>query len=1367
MATRILSQFECLLEEITDTLQQGSLPPPSLNDLNSFSAEDAKQLQAFNDHISTDLGEGNLEEQTVHAVIERNARLHPDAPALDGWDGKLTYLELNMLSSRLASYLKSKNVGPETLVPVVFKKSVWFNVAVLAVWKAGAAYVPIDPTQPLERLSQMIATISTRAIVALSAPDQHDFTEQLTHLQTIPVTQAAILSLHATSPPTPPPPTNPNSAAYVIFTSGSTGRPKGVVVEFGALYASAKAQVPAMHLTPECRVLPFCSYIWDVHVLENFISLFAGACICVASDQERTDDLAGAIRRFSATWMTGTPTTYDHIDPAEIPSLKILAVGGEAMPPRMIARLSSQLLLINAYGPTEAAITSNLNQTVTVGTSPKNIGFPVGSKSWIVDPGNHNRILPVGSVGELALSGPCLARGYIDRDEETTKAFIDHPDWAARFPSQKVDRIYLTGDLARFNDDGSVEFFGRKDAQVKVNGIRIELGEIEHHVASLASRECAVEAVPRGGSKVLVGFVRWDEATDGLFTAFKINADEELQHRVPAYMIPSLWVPLPSLPMQQGSNKVDRRKLRGFFAGMKNAEMNRFACPTGQKKRVVNPPADQLEKRLRDLWATILDLNPEEVGRDDHFFRLQGDSVAAIRLVSEARRAGLQISTKQIFQHPVLADMAAVLVFVESELDEESLVPPFSMIKPEVLDIARDEAAAHCQVEKDQIEDLMPCSPMQMGLIASSFAERGTYVVNHVSSLPADLDLARFKSSWEQAMAVNAILRTRIIQAPSCNDDFLQVVMKDTSIPWDVIPRNEWDAYLERIIDQKHYSGSRLITFGLTTDQFVLNVHHALYDAGSLMGVFEHFAQGYRGEPLKPRAPYRNFVKYIHTLDPAESEALWRRELDGAAGTNFPVPENPNAPELEPESAQIEQRIEFGEAYSGIYTLGTMLRAAWGLVISRHTRKEDICFRETLSGKTAPVVGIDNIAGPTICTVPFRVQLTDELTVGEYLDNVNSYATRIMGHEHIGIQNISHLSPDCEAACQFRSLLVIQPDDSAQAHLGFGIEKLSSEMTQNIPLILEFVLLGDCVKLTARYDTNIIERSQVSCVLGHIENALKRLIAAEDEMKVTDVSLFGRYDEGWIAQLDNPTPPPGEDGYIAMLMRQVRETPEREAVCAHDGSFSYAQLADAVEALASHFIDAGITKGTTIALCFEKSKWVIVFMLATIRAGACYVSLDPGSPAARINLILNSCKPQYVFSAPHKVALFEGLPFRVHPVNFEYMTGFIDTVVVNRERVIVEDRASPIYMIFTSGSTGTPKGVVIPNAAVRLLPPLLNASKLTFFPARRFLASLQRRRGYHTGYPHSPVLSLYLRRRRHRNLHPPHSRRLHLHPLRR
>ncbi|KAI1264376.1 hypothetical protein F5Y18DRAFT_436783 [Xylariaceae sp. FL1019] len=611
-------------------------------------------------------------ERCVHEMIRDQVRLRPDSPAVVAYDGSYSYAELDALTSRVANTLFAKfGFRLEEKVIIQFPRSAWTIVAMLAVMKAGACFISLDENVPCDRVKTIASKANARFIMSGTTMKAK---YQDIGLQTIILDQSFVDN--KTSPEAAgwtEQVCSPSNLAYVIFTSGSTGEPKGCAIEHQAFCSYASVFGPAFQLGPDSRVLQSTSYSFDVSLKEILLSLISGSCVCVPSDYDIMNDIGEAVTRMGVNYANFTPSVVSHLNLEAARSIKTLNLGGEALTTDVIATWAPRVdVLFGGYGPSEVCPTSAVVGPLSVNSHPKNIGHPAGSRSWIVDPTNHDRLLPVGAIGELVLESHAVGRGYIGDEERTRQVFIENPRWCT-WPELRDKnlgpnikrRMYKTGDLVARCGDGSLMYFGRKDMQVKLRGQRIELGDIETHLKAHVKVEIAVEpGIPRGGGdedKMLVAFIclgsdfqvptdlsSVDVTAQAELHALLGDAEEHLAGKVARYMLPSTYLPLRTLPVTT-SGKRDRRELQRIIASLDKQQLTAWHRP-GESQAVNRPPTTEMERRVAGLWAHVLKIEIDELSLEDDFVKRGGDSLAAMRLANLAKEAGLRLTFRDIYR---------------------------------------------------------------------------------------------------------------------------------------------------------------------------------------------------------------------------------------------------------------------------------------------------------------------------------------------------------------------------------------------------------------------------------------------------------------------------------------------------------------------------------------------------------------------------------------------------------------------------------------------------------------------------------------------------------------------------------------------
>lgn len=1091
----------------------------------------------------------------MHDIISEQAAANPDKIALSSWDGQFTYAELETLSTSLGHHLCSLGVAVGTIVPLCFEKSRWTTIALLGVMKAGGAFALTDPTsQPEARLKLMVEQTGASLVVASAA--QSELARRLVPEdgEAVVVSEKFLASLSKTGAETASLPTIPTATSplYIQFTSGSTGKPKGVVISHANYTSGAIPRAEAVGYSSSSRVFEFASYAFDVSIDCMLCTLAVGGTICIPSDADRMNDLGGAIRSSDANMAHMTPSVARVLDPTVIADLDVLGLGGEAVSAADAASWSKgKTSVIIAYGPSECTVGCTVNNTFARHREERklfttgNIGKGVGAVGWVADPEDHNRLVPVGSVGELLVEGPVVGIGYLGEPEKTAEVFVEDPAWLVAghgTVAGRHGRLYKTGDLVRYDPDGSGDFVfvGRKDAQVKLRGQRVELVEIEHHLRGKlpSGVKLAAEVIkPIGGEPTLVTFVAEAQphtesdggpegypSFSGAMIAALTGIDDALGVELPRYMVPVAYLPLREMPTLP-SAKIDRKKLRAIGATMTREQI---AGSVRRNKRTESgEPSTETERVLQSAWKTLLG-DQVNISVHDSFFVLGGDSLRAMRLVPAARVMGITLTVADVFRYPVLRDMAVVAKTVSAEQggDAPDIVQPFSLLENGwPLEQARAEASEHCGVDEADVQDVYPCTPLQEALMALSAKVKDAYVAQRVLKLD-NLDSAdKLQAAFEAIASNSAILRTRIIQVPQRG--LVQVVVREPILWRSAATLTE---YLEKDREEQMDLGRPLVRYAMIREgrnaHFVLTMHHALYDGWSMPLVVDRVNQAYQGIlPRRPAAEFKHFIHYLNNkLDRVACDTYWRDQLAGATGVQFPrLP-------FEGYQTQADSLLEVDISLEGrrlptcpnaTVTLATVVRAAWALVASQYcSGNKDIVFGETLTGRNAPIVGAEEIEGPMITTVPIRICIDRDITVEEYLQSIAQQAVTQIPYEHAGLQHIRRLSDDALEACELRTGFVLHPaagdvqaDEQTPANglVPAGDSEAAQEALKfnTYALMLVCSLSADGFFVMASFDSKTVDKGTMSRVLEQLRVVVHQLCEADGKTaRVGDVQCL-------------------------------------------------------------------------------------------------------------------------------------------------------------------------------------------------------------------------------------------------------------------
>lgn len=583
---RVLAQFIHVLK----LLREHAASELRIGDLRVISPEDQIEIRRWN------ATSPQITYSSLSSLIERTATEHPSSLAVCAWDGELSYVERMKLSSLFVWQLIHHGMGPEVFVPILFRKSRWAIVAVLAIMKAGGAFLLLDLSHPLERPKQIVLSVDARMVICF--PEDEQLGSSL-GLQVVIGGEEVIQSLPPGVRPLPES-FQPCNALYATFTSGSTGNAKGIVVENWNCASGFQAQVKAGLFTRDNRMLQFASASFDSAIEQMLCPLLAGGTVCIAHENDKLQRLAAVIREFRVNIADLTPSVAKLLVPSDVPDLQILRLSGEAVGEALVIRWHDHLRLENSYGPSECSVTSLVNNSLADGDNPSNIGYTVGCLAWIVESDDTEMLAPIGSVGELVIEGPIVARGYIKPVEDARNGFMLAPSWAKHYGERdaraaddihRKRRFYRTGDLVRYEYDGSICYVGRNDSQVKLRGQRIELGEIERR--SISHPEVSEIVIlkankgPYEGKLVaLVQFVTFSspyklgdslieiagEEIPGQLQANGDSLSQYLADHLPSFMIPAHWIALKSFPLST-TGKTDRKALDEWLGNISELEV--------------------------------------------------------------------------------------------------------------------------------------------------------------------------------------------------------------------------------------------------------------------------------------------------------------------------------------------------------------------------------------------------------------------------------------------------------------------------------------------------------------------------------------------------------------------------------------------------------------------------------------------------------------------------------------------------------------------------------------------------------------------------------------------------------------------------
>ena len=1044
-------------------------PHSALSDLHLLSIKDHQRLLQWNEPLPEPRSE------CVHQVIAQRVREQPDLLAVSGFDGEFTYADLYQQSMQLAAFLVSRGVAPKACVPVCFEKSRWTTVAVLAVMTAGATFVPLDPSHPFTRLQELCHRVDAAFIISsvTQAPMCQSLAENVIVVgdTTSSYNKDIVADVNtdlATS-------VGPEQSAYIIFTSGTTGSPKGVMIPHSSYTSAADAQIRAFSIGRGSRVLQFSSYAFDVSVMEILTTLMAGGTVCVISEAERSRMMLNGVCPLTVTHAFLTPSVSGLLDAGRASWVETLVLLGEPMSTSHIKQWANVCRLMNAYGPTECAVLNTSTGRILPGDDPKNMGHSLEVHFWVVDQNDHNRLLPMGAVGELILSGPPVGKGYVGDAKKSASAFIQPPRWLQQlFPEASSWRLYKTGDLVRYDiSSGCLRYEGRKDRQIKVRGQRVELEDIEHHTRRYFPRAADVvveqvklpEDLPTGTGDMstiqprIIACVCWKGpnghsganktlTTDGNlakdpknllagpsreFYADAAATTVQLRDALPGFMVPDLFLPILQVPRQK-SGKTDRTRLREAILAVEPEYRYSTLSAAEVKKR---PPSSETERKFHVILSHLLNLPQHEVGVDDSLFHLGGDSIVAMKITANAEASGLNISLQEILRTPTIQGWASAV----NMKDTTSPIPQPRPSLPLITDthyaeIVRLFFSKNPPFAKDNVEDILPVLESQSYYLDSSS------IVSFAELFPITLDIPRLRMACSKVVSQYSILRTVFVEH---DDRFFQVILRSVEPEFSLLECEDPEAYLsfetKRRIAPSTPRGVIPVSFSVVTSStsnkcaFIARLSHAQYDGACLNILWKAIGAAYQGETLSVAAKLGDVVHHRLGHNHPDSLTFWRTYLHGAsmrALDPLHITPSPGVPENQASSRtscrEIRQPAPLTEA-----TVATLIKAVLAWLFSQHNSQSDIILGQVVHGRGSSLPNIDKVFGPCVTFLPIRITADSDWTVSDLLRHVQSQQVATVPHDAVTLKDISRNCTDWPEDVKFGCLVHHQPLDPQSA----------------------------------------------------------------------------------------------------------------------------------------------------------------------------------------------------------------------------------------------------------------------------------------------------------------------------------------------
>ncbi|WP_158726785.1 amino acid adenylation domain-containing protein [Tomitella fengzijianii] len=1258
-------------------------------------------------------------ERTLAAILDEAVRREPDRTAIRDGARSLTYRELDALANRAARTLLAHGAGPGSPVAIAIPRSLESVLAVWAAARSGAAFVPIDPAYPPDRIAHMIADSGARIGLCASGQDA----PQAAGVRWLPIDPAAPVLPGDASAALPitaeelAGPVRPDDVSYMIYTSGTTGRPKGVMVTHAGLAGLVRAQNAAYGTTPESRVLHFASPSFDASMLEILLAFGAAATMVVApADVYGGAELASLLIREDVTHAFITPAALMSVDPAGVDSLRVVAVGGDVCPPALVERWTrGGRTVLDAYGPTEATIVATMSGPLAPGPDVP-IGRPVdGAGAYVLDARLHP--VPAGVTGELYLSGPGIARGYRGRAGLTASRFVAHP-WGA-----PGERLYRTGDLVRRGRDGALRYLGRADGQVKVRGHRIETAEVDGALAGHSAVRYAVSVVRDGR---LLSYVVAGRGAD--LRAVR----ERARAALPRQMMPAAITRVDELPVTV-NGKLDAARLPepDFDAG---AEVH------------IEPRTDR-ERRIRDIIGAVL--GSGRIGVTDDLFDLGLDSLLATRAARDlAEACGRDVPVRALFDNPTVAELAEWAAGAAAETTHNDLKggSPLDGNAPE--DVVRDDGVRGEQ----RLPQRVPLAPAQHSLwVLERIAEHSaSYNIPLAVRMRGPLDVPALRGAIRDLVERHEPLRTVL---PDSADGPHQRILDvpDTALLLEARPAagapldGEIRRHATRAFDITAESPFRAVLLradshgdaGADESVLLLVLHHVAADGASLTPLIRDLTEFYaaRAAGRPPRLPdlplrYADHAARKRALLGGEAAptAEARRQIDFWTARLAGAPQESAIPADRPRPATPSGRggevpIPLRDdtmaavrrfARSRRASTFMVLHTALAVLIARVADDPDVTIGTPVEGRDRP--GMTDLVGMFAGTVALRTVIDPAATFAENLRSVRDRDLDAFAHADVPFERVvAALNPPrhparhpvFQVALSVVGARLTGTVDAGLPGLRVAVDEVATATTKFDLQVTVRERSDGGADAALEYAADLYDDDRAREYARIFASIVEQAVDADTDGDVVagDIALVDASARGSTAPLRSADPAAGDAAPLLpeLLTAQVGRRGEAPALVLGARTVSYAELDARSNRLARVLIGYGAAPETTVAVAMRRSIESVLCLWAVAKTGAAFMAVDGDYPPARIGRMLADSGARLgivgddVPEGPTGPARWLRLD---DPAFAHDCAAASPDPVGDADRVRPLRAAHPAYLVYTSGSTGTPKGVMVAHAGL-------------------------------------------------------------------
>jgi amino acid adenylation domain-containing protein len=1254
--------------------------------------------------------------KSVADLFNEQVLLYGNEIALFFKNEEITYNQLNEKAEKIAAYLQQNRIGKEDIVALLFDKSPEMIYAILGVVKSGAVYLPLDPTHPEDRLNFVLEDSGAKIILSHS-----DFNLKLANLSLknilcidseLPKLSFSAVSIH------------PDDTLYIIYTSGSTGRPKGCKISHRNVVRLMKNEKHDFAFSNTDVWIMAHAYYFDFSVWEMYGAFLYGGKLVIpfADEVKDVNKLHALVCKHGVSVLNQTPLAFNFFMEEEFNKnihelnkhLRYVIFGGDKLDPSKLKKWTefyplNQIKMINMYGITETTVHVTYyeiteNDVNTPGVSP--IGRPLPeTKIYLL---NENlQHVPVGVVGEMYVGGTGVCKGYLNREELTQERFVKNP-----FNANET--LYKTGDQARWTSDKKLDYLGRIDFQVKIRGYRIELGEIESVLNSCKGvKQGVVIAVDNKGESQLAAYL----VSDNSFNTEELRA--EMQSKLPEYMIPAYFVEIESIPLTS-NGKLDKKSLPNPF---KNAISNpaNYVAPQTQEEEIIVK-----------IWQEQLGV--EQIGVEDNFFHIGGDSLKAIRVVVQMNKhLGVTIRIADIFTHKTIRNIVANLSEIgkEAKNDFEIGLNKIEQIKNFILANNKEEIP-------NNYEDIYPLTTIEKGMIFSSLLrpEEPVYYDQFTYNLVIKSKEVFFKA-FELMVKKHPILRSKYFMNTFLEPVKVQMNSVELPIQFENISDKSRQEQ-QKVINQYLLADSKarlqfendllwhLKAFQINDNRFYLvwTVHHAMLDGWSENSFVAEFANLCSDNSIltidalsELKSSFKDYTAIqLGRETSGNAVQFWKEHLNGFTRNKLPFNLSGKriSAELGMKKIQRSFNSETSKAIEQIrekyaITPKTICLAAYAYLMHIICSEKDV-VAGVVSNDRPEMEDADKILGCFLNTVPFRIDFEKVKTYKELLTYFSDYLNKIRQHEIylVDIANAvgekSSGNPLFDCIFNYTDFYVLENISQSNENLRYtdkenqGFELLQNNLMTNTLFDVEIDRTLGEYSIGIKYAPAFFRAEDVSYTIELYENILKAFAKnAENKLNVAD--LLDTRERNWLLyEFNNTIVPYAENKLMHQLFEEkVIQNPNQAALSQHGKTITYKELNDKSNQLAHYLVQKGIKSGAAIGIICERNFELVVGLLAILKSAASYVPVDPSYPKDRQEYILNNSVCELILTdSDYEIDDKSGKFINIRHLDLSPFSS--QNLVINKSS---KDLA---YTIYTSGSTGRPKGVMIAHhSAVNLI----------------------------------------------------------------